>query len=104
MGSLTPSPRAAGAAALLAACAVALGAPGATARSHIASATTTPIKHVIVIVGENHTFDNVYATYKPRDGQRIWNLRSEGIVKANGEPGPNVARARQWTATDTSDR
>jgi len=28
-------------------------------------ATTTPIEHLIVIVGENHTFDNVYGTYQP---------------------------------------
>jgi phospholipase C len=28
--------------------------------------TLTPIKHVIVIIGENRTFDHVYATYKPR--------------------------------------
>lgn len=27
---------------------------------------TTPIKHVIIIVGENHTFDNLYGTYRPR--------------------------------------
>ena len=24
--------------------------------------TSTPIKHVVVIIGENHTFDNVFAT------------------------------------------
>jgi phospholipase C len=29
------------------------------------SATTTPIKHVIVIIGENRTFDHVFATYQP---------------------------------------
>ena len=27
--------------------------------------TTTPIKHVVVIIGENHSFDNVFATYRP---------------------------------------
>ena len=27
--------------------------------------TATPIKHVIVIIGENHTFDNVFGTYQP---------------------------------------
>ena len=35
-----------------------------------AARTTTPIKHVIVIIGENHTFDNVYATYQPPSGQQ----------------------------------
>jgi acid phosphatase len=105
MGSLRPSPRLAAAAGALVLIAAALGSSGAvaTSRAHVASdATTTPIKHVIVIVGENHTFDNVYATYTPRHGQRIMNLRSEGIVKRNGTPGANVAKARQWTATDTA--
>jgi acid phosphatase len=63
--------------------------------------TTTPIKHVIVIIGENHTFDNVFATYRPPGGQKIWNLRSEGIVTANGGPGPNFRKAAQLTASDT---
>src|ERR1039458_4462376 len=27
--------------------------------------TTTPIKHVIVIIGENRTFDHIFATYQP---------------------------------------
>ena len=29
------------------------------------SATTTPIKHVIVIIGENRSFDHIFATYEP---------------------------------------
>ena len=32
--------------------------------------TRTPIKHVVVIVGENRSFDHVYATYKPKHGRR----------------------------------
>ena len=28
--------------------------------------TTTPIKHVIVIIGENRSFDHVFATYQPK--------------------------------------
>jgi phospholipase C len=64
--------------------------------------TATPIKHVIVIIGENHTFDNVFATYRPLGGQRVMNLLSEGIVTASGAPGPAVARAEQQTATDTT--
>ena len=27
--------------------------------------TTSPIKHVIVIIGENRSFDHVFATYEP---------------------------------------
>jgi acid phosphatase len=66
------------------------------------SPTATPIKHVIVIIGENHSFDNIFATYKPPGGQKIWNLRSEGIVNANGTPGPNYRKATQLTASDTT--
>ena len=61
----------------------------------------TPIKHVIVVIAENHTFDNVFATYTPPFGQRIENLLSERIVTAKGTPGPDFSRAAQFTATDT---
>jgi phospholipase C len=33
--------------------------------------TDTPVKHVIVIIGENRTFDNIYATYVPEHGTVI---------------------------------
>ena len=66
-----------------------------------AAPTTTPIKHVIVIIGENHSFDNVFATYQPPKGQHVQNLLSEGIVTKNGTPGPNVSKAKQLTASDT---
>jgi phospholipase C len=62
--------------------------------------TATPIKHVILIIGENRTFDEVFGTYKPRAGQHVWNLRSEGILNADGSPGPNFYKAQQWMATD----
>lgn len=62
----------------------------------------TPIDHVIVIVGENHSFDNVFGTYHPSDRKRILNLRSEGIVKVNGTLGRRSVVARQRTATDTA--
>jgi acid phosphatase len=61
----------------------------------------TPIKHVIVVIGENHTFDNVFATYTPSFGQHIENLLSEGIVTASGSPGPHFSKAAQLTASDT---
>src|SRR6202521_6437055 len=63
--------------------------------------TKTPIKHVIVIIGENRSFDHVFATYVPQNGQTVWNLLSEGIVKADGTPGPNFPQAEQKAATDT---
>ena len=34
----------------------------------IAPKATTPIQHVIVIIGENRTFDHVFATYQPQQG------------------------------------
>ena len=65
--------------------------------------TTTPIKHVIVIIGENRTFDHLFATYKPVNRREsVLNLLSEGIIKANGKPGPNYASATQFQAQDTS--
>lgn len=64
--------------------------------------TRTPIKHVILLIGENRTFDHVFATYTPPRGQTIENLLSEGIVNADGTPGPNVAKAQQWQASQTS--
>jgi phospholipase C len=60
--------------------------------------TTTPIQHVIVVVGENQTFDAVFGTYQPPPGQTVKNLLSEGIVNADGSPGPNFALARQSQA------
>ena len=64
--------------------------------------TTTPIKHVIVIIGENHSFDNVFATYQPPAGQKILNLLSEGIVTPGGSPAARADRATQETASDTT--
>ena len=63
--------------------------------------TATPIKHVILILGENRTFDSVFATFQPNDGQQVRNLLSEGIINADGTPGPNFSRAQQWQASDT---
>jgi phospholipase C len=65
------------------------------------NATATPIKHVIVIVGENRTFDHIFATYVPKHGETVNNLLSEGIVKADGTPGANYARATQYSADAT---
>jgi hypothetical protein len=58
--------------------------------------TATPIKHVIVVIGENRGFDHIYATYVPHSGESVLNLLSEGIVQPNGAPGPNFAAARQF--------
>jgi phospholipase C len=60
--------------------------------------TASPIKHVIVIVGENRTFDHVFGAYTPRRGQTVSNLLSKGIITQDGKPGPNFAAAAQYTA------
>ena len=63
--------------------------------------TTTPIKHVIVIIGENRTFDHLFATYQPvKKGATVLNLLSEGIIRADGTPGPNYSKVAQVQAQD----
>jgi phospholipase C len=66
--------------------------------------TATPVKHVIVIIGENRSFDHVFATYVPQRGQTVRNLLSEGIVQLdankNAVPGPNFNKAQQLSASD----
>ena len=62
---------------------------------------TTPIDHIIVIIGENRTFDHVFATYKPKTGQSVYNLLSEGIIRADGTPGANFVKAGQFSASQT---
>ena len=66
--------------------------------------TETPIKHLIFIVGENRSFDNIFAAYKPKNGQKIWNLLSQGIVNDDGTPGPNFAKAPQNEVTASNGR
>ncbi len=61
-------------------------------------APATPIEHVIVVVGENQSFDALFGTYDPPAGEQVWNLRSRGIVDANGLPGPSFAKAAQQQA------
>jgi len=59
--------------------------------------TASPIKHVIIIVGENRSFDHLFATYEPRNrDERVLNLLSERIINADGTPGPNFAKAHQF--------
>jgi len=67
-----------------------------------AAAPTTPIRYVIVVVGENQTFDTVFATYTAPPGESVRNLLSEGIVRADGTPGPEYWRAMQDRAVGQS--
>jgi phospholipase C len=82
-----------------------LGAPvSAAAQDPLkrSKTATTPIQHVIVIIGENRTFDHVFATYQPKTGETISNLLSKGIVNSDGTPGPNFSLASQSSANDSS--
>jgi phospholipase C len=58
--------------------------------------TDTPIKHLIVLIGENRTFDHIYATYQPKHGQSVANFLSNGIISSKGGAGPNFVRSRQF--------
>ena len=60
--------------------------------------TRSPIQHVIVLIGENRSFDHLFATYVPKHGEHVKNLLSEGIINADGTPGPRFRRAQQFQA------
>jgi phospholipase C len=60
--------------------------------------TATPIEHLIVVIGENISFDNLFGTYRPKSGATVHNLLSQGIVNRDGSPGPNFAKAVQRRA------
>ena len=60
--------------------------------------TQTPIKHLIVLIGENRTFDHLFATYVSPSGDQVRNLLSEHIIKSDGTPGKNFSKAAQFQA------
>src|ERR1700692_4386813 len=52
------------------------------------SATRSPIKHVIILIGENRSFDNVFGVYKPKgEDQTISNLLSKRMANGAGQAG-----------------
>src|SRR5579883_232859 len=60
--------------------------------------TASPIKHVIVLIGENRGLDHTFGVYKPKGkGETIYNLLSRGIVNEDGTPGPHFAGAQQFS-------
>src|SRR5262252_8723593 len=76
-----------------------LGVPFATAlQAHEHGETRSPIKHVIVLIGENRTFDHLFATYVPKSGDSVSNLLSKKIINADGSPGKNFGQAAQFQA------
>ncbi|HTB87572.1 MAG TPA: alkaline phosphatase family protein [Steroidobacteraceae bacterium] len=59
--------------------------------------TESPIKHVIILIGENRGTDHTFGVYKPRGKhQTISNILSKGIVNEDGTPGPNFSLAQQF--------
>jgi phospholipase C len=86
----------------LAAAQLSLGAALASAAQSRDKDTATPLKHVIVIIGENRSFDHVFATYVPRGGESIDNLLSKGIIALDANkhavPGPHFELAHQLAA------
>jgi phospholipase C len=63
-----------------------------------ASKAASPIKHVIILIGENRGLDHTFGVYRPKGaGQTISNLLSKGIVNEDGTPGPNFALAQQFS-------
>jgi phospholipase C len=78
-----------------------LGPLADTARADDHGETRSPIKHVIIIVGENRSFDHLFATYQPQAGQSVANLLSKGIVDEDGTPGPNYGASVQYSADVT---
>jgi len=77
-----------------------LSTQAAVGHAHHGGSTRSPIKHVIVIIGENRTFDHLFATYAPKNGEHVDNLLSKHIVREDGSPGRNYPRAHQYTAVD----
>ncbi len=60
--------------------------------------TASPIKHVIVLIGENRGLDHTFGVYKPKGkGETISNLLSKGIVNEDGTPGPNFSLSQQFS-------
>ncbi len=79
--------------------AVALSAAGEPERDPARRVKTeSPIKHVIILIGENRGTDHTFGVYKPKGkGQTISNLLSKGIVNEDGSPGPSfLSRSNFW--------
>src|SRR5208282_47205 len=70
--------------------------------SDIADSVTSesPIKHVIILIGENRGLDHTFGVYQPKGkGQTISNILSKGIVNEDGSPGPNYSLALQYAVS-----
>jgi len=60
--------------------------------------TESPIKHVIILIGENRGTDHTFGVYRPKGRhQTISNILSKGIVEGDGSPGRNFKLAQQYS-------
>ena len=84
--------------------ALALLALGGPAVAQTPGKTATPIEHLIVVVGENISFDKLFGTYQPKSGAKVHDLLSKGIVNRDGTPGPDFAKAVQRRAESAGNR
>jgi phospholipase C len=74
-----------------------LAAGDTTVDAAAAFATESPIKHVIILIGENRGLDHTFGVYTPKGkNQTIDNILSKGIVNEDGTPGENFALAQQY--------
>jgi phospholipase C len=65
--------------------------------------TESPIKHVIILIGENRGTDHTFGVYKPKGKQQtISNLLSKGIVNEDGSPGAHFSLAQQFSVAPQS--
>jgi phospholipase C len=77
--------------------------PGKDRDAAAAFHTESPIKHVIILIGENRGLDHTFGVYKPKGkGQTISNILSKGIVNEDGTPGPNYGLAIQYAVSPQS--
>jgi hypothetical protein len=60
-----------------------------------------PIKHVIELIGGNHTFDHIFATYLPQCEDSVSNLLSKGTIIADGTQGKHFDKADRWIVDGT---
>src|SRR5215471_3827629 len=62
--------------------------------------TASPLKHGIVLIGENRGLDHTFGVYKPKGKkQTISNILSKGIVNEDGTPGPHYSLALQYAVS-----
>ena len=62
--------------------------------------TASPIKHVIILIGENRGTDHTFGVYKPKGkGQTINNILSNKVVNEDGSPGAKYYLAHQYAVS-----